>query len=237
MPPRKSTGPQSAQKNTSDRSFVAEFTEAFNARAAASPDSVGTVLLGTWEITKEMAGKDVVYTDLHTDLMTFGVVPNSTETALQLFRVANPTVDVSQGLVIEVATNIERHGDTFYLVGEYFYAFGAFKTPQRQKITSGLNLKLAELFYSINKLDLCPEDVFKAFIAIKKTPTTVSCLLPASAEFLISQNGYRTRIDHVDPIKYNDVRVLLVKVHQYFLKFKESLEFKEDSDDEATVTE
>ena len=236
MPPRKSTAPQPVQGHVSEPSFVKEFTEAFNTRVATSPDSVENVLSETWEITKEMASKDVVYADLHSDFMTFGVVPNSTETALQLFKVANPDEDVSEGLVLEVATNIERHGDTFYLIGEYFYAFDAFKNPRHEKITTG-NIKLAELFYSINKLDLCPEEVFKTFTPSKKTSTSVSCLLPASAEFLIAKNGYRTRLDHVDLIKHNDVRVLLVKVHQYFLKFKNSLDFKQHSDDETTVTE
>ena len=162
MPPRKSTGAKPVQDHVSELSFTKEFTEAFNARTVTS---LVTALSDTWEITKEMASKDVVYADLHSDFMTFGVVPNSTETALQFFKVANPDEDVSGGLVLEVATNIERHGDTFYLVGEYFYAFDAFKNPRRQKITT-CTIKLAELFYSINKLDLCPEEVFKAFIAL-----------------------------------------------------------------------
>lgn len=227
----KKNAPKGDENGSSSTSFVATFTRKYNLLSANSPKSVATVMFKTWEVTAEMAQSGTVFSDLDSGLHQFENLTNSNESILNIFKVSSPGADLSAAAQLEVATNVSRHGNEYYLTGEYVYGFGALKNPVKIEISHGMGLdmrlKLAELFYAIHTLNLCPDAEFKKFMG-KKNEFAICCLLDASAEACITHDGQRTRIA---PLMEGRVKKLLHAVNEFSAPMHGAVASKEEEEE------
>lgn len=176
--------------DTSSKKFAEAFHQAFSA-ARPVPTTAKANAKVTWEITKKLAAAITTEDceDLYQGPWTPTAEITANESALHLFEVTTgEKLDAAKKF--EFATNLSRHGDNFYLTGEYVYGFGGCRTAQMIALGAEENLKLAEFLFSLHKLELCNDATFYQFTGNFGWAKTC-CLLLSSSELLVASDGWR----------------------------------------------